>query len=133
MLIRKKTRQRNINDINFLVYRTSFYFLDRNPHKKGRFCIDDDRHVMIDFSISRRLYTQERVLHFMREEVTTPREIISLIEHTLNNTQVFDSINIVLCNNVLYNVKIYCNHYIATHCKYKMPSLGVVITFFYQA
>ena len=38
----------------------------------------DDNHVMIDFSnVSHIVYTQERVLHFMREKVT-PRETISI-------------------------------------------------------
>ena len=43
---------------------------------------------MIDFPVSRILYTQERVLHFMREEITTPRETISLTQHILYNTRI---------------------------------------------
>ena len=34
-----KLRQSIIDDINFLVYRTSFHFLDKDPHKKVHFVL----------------------------------------------------------------------------------------------
>ena len=126
-----KSRQRIIDDINFLVYRTSLHFLDIDSHKKLDF-------VLIPISMSWSIFLSHVRCIRKREFYIScvmkqqhPEKLLHLYGSQWT-TQVLDSINMPLCNNVLDNVKNYCNHYIATHCNYKMPSLGGVINIFHH-
>ena len=94
-----KSRQRIIDDINFLVYRTSLHFADIDSHKKLDF-------VLIPISMSWSIFLSHVRCIRKREFYIScvmkqqhPEKLLHLYGSQWI-TQVLDSINMPLCNNV---------------------------------